>query len=67
MDFEDKQFKIIKALSEEWASYDSLSWGLFIDEQDLGISFVPIEYSDYYNYDIVDEKKWALARIKYGI
>lgn len=38
------------------------NWKLFIEKKDLGI-----EYNYAANYSIVDEKKWLLSKLKYGL
>lgn len=39
-----------------------LSWRLYIKKKDMGILCI----NDMFDYKIVDEKKWMLAKIKYG-
>ena len=39
----------------------ALCWADFITKKDLGI----IRYKQYYK--IIDQKKWLLAKLKYGI
>ena len=40
-----------------------INWLTFIKSKDLGIVF----NNNTDEYKIIDEKKWAIARIKYGI
>jgi hypothetical protein len=41
-------------------------WEDFINSKDIGIKCTPIQDQEYYwNYEIIDEKKWNYARIKY--
>ncbi len=42
----------------EWTTH---TWSEFIESKDLGI-----EYLDQNLYKIVDHKKWAITKIKYG-
>ena len=41
---------------------DFKRWKYFIEKKDLGI-----EYNYAANYSIVDEKKWLLSKLKYGL
>ena len=53
---------IHKAFWYEWCRcVDSIGWIEFIKSKDLGVEII-----DGFNI-ITDEKKWALAKIKYGI
>ena len=49
----------------EYYSVESrfISWKEFIKSKDLGIICVDLLADE---YTIVDEKKWALSKIKYG-
>jgi hypothetical protein len=51
--------KLYFALEKEWIDDKSL-WRDFINKKDIGIRYTNLEHK------IVDEKKWALAKIKYG-
>ena len=55
-----KTERIFETLKDEWASR-RMWWSLFINTKDLGIRY---EFPD--TYKIIDEKKWALSKIKYG-
>ncbi len=73
---------IYKTFSSEWVnyrldysenvnkSYDRLTnenWKNFIEFKDLGIVCVRSHsISSLDEYEIIDEKKWALTKIKYG-
>ncbi len=50
---------------------DFLDWVDFMNKKDLGIKYAFYEKSKlsegYINYEIIDEKKWLLNKIKYGI
>jgi hypothetical protein len=43
-------------------------WKQFILEKDLGIDFVKCDFmtKEIHYYDIIDERKWLLNKIKYG-
>jgi FMN-dependent NADH-azoreductase len=45
----------------EWTTH---TWSEFIESKDLGIEY--LDHLDQNLYKIVDEKKWLLAKIKYG-
>ncbi len=67
MDFDS--VKIYKTFSKEWFSNYTRQpdWEVFINSKDLGI--VCIKNSDSAKtdeYELVDPKKWVLAKIKYG-
>jgi hypothetical protein len=51
--------EIYHKLSKEWIVYPR-TWSDFIESKDLGIIDLGVLYK------IVDEKKWLLAKIKYG-
>lgn len=41
-------------------------WKIYIENKDIGLEFIKFAaFED--TYKIVDEKKWMLAKIKYGI
>jgi len=48
---------------------DSVDWDDFVEKKDIGIRFNMLDRytKDGDNYTIVDNKKWLLARLKYGI
>jgi hypothetical protein len=59
--------KIYKTLKTEWINnpdfYSAPSWGEFILTKDLGLICVDSWHD---TYTIIDRKKWAIAKIKYG-
>lgn len=59
--FKDKCHKIYQLFAHEFNDADGSFWK-FIMDKNLGII-----YSDCGSYRVVDEKQWALTRIKYGI
>ncbi len=59
--FYDTQKRIFNTFKDEWAGR-RMWWSFFINTKDLGIRY---ECSD--TYKIVDEKKWLLAKLKYGV
>jgi len=52
--------KLINALFQEYC-VSVLDWKEFLDYKDLGIALIDGWYK------IVDEKKWSLTKINYGI
>jgi|688.fasta_scaffold191878_4 hypothetical protein len=66
---------IFDAFREAWynAGYSYLPkasnrWKYFIKDLDIGIvCYDSNDWSPMDRYEIVDEKKWALAKIKYGL
>lgn len=66
------QPKMYPTFKKEWLSSHFIHWEDFIASKDLGITcFNKISSIDttigLIAYKIVDEKKWLLAKIKYGI
>ena len=59
----DVAIEIYNILYDEYVESNINSWSKFIKSKDLGI--ISISYYDHL-YRIIDEKKWALAKIKYG-
>jgi len=61
--------RIISKLGLEFCHNDEIySWSEFIKSKDLGIIVFDFNGSpSKYIYEIIDEKKWLIARIKYGI
>lgn len=53
--------EFLKNSSEE-STYDA--WISFIENKDLGLAVSVNEY--YIIYKIIDERKWLLAKLKYG-
>lgn len=63
MEFNDKRCIVFKKLSNsKYISYND--WPKFIQDKDIGI----ICSNPYqHHYKIINQKKWMLAKIKYGI
>ena len=59
----DVAIEIYNILYDECVESNINAWSKFIKSKDLGI--ISISYYDDL-YRIIDEKKWALAKIKYG-
>ena len=59
----DVAIEIYNILYDEYVESNINAWSKFIKSKDLGI--ISISYYDDL-YRIIDEKKWALAKIKYG-
>ena len=71
MEFRDNKNVLIETFRMEFV-YDSstMIWKEFINNKDLGIRYIQdlvINKRWTKCYDVVDEKKWLLAKIKYGI
>jgi hypothetical protein len=62
---------------KEWSNYcdqmrdklqqNKINWFEFIGSLDIGISPVKVRTTAKWKYEVVDEKKWFLAKLKYGI
>jgi len=67
MTFKDFDYKIYRILEDRNIHNDDISWKELIIRQDIGIIHISLNVQKSYDmYKIVDEKKWALAKIKYG-
>jgi hypothetical protein len=65
--FKDFDYKIYRILEDQNIHNDDISWKELIIRQDIGIIHISLNVQKSYDmYKIVDEKKWALAKIKYG-
>ncbi len=65
--FKDFDYKIYRILEDRNIHNDDISWKELIIRQDIGIIHISLNVQKSYDmYKIVDEKKWALAKIKYG-
>ena len=62
MEFEDPYDTIWNRLKSEYQYSRFMWWNTFIASLDLGITHL-----GYRRYKIIDEKKWTLNKIKYGI
>ena len=67
MEFEDRGFKVYRALQDEFRSYKNSDYVSFLAMKDIGIKYIVKYISSFHHYEIVDKKKWILAKIKYGI
>lgn len=76
MFFYDQNDRIVKVFVDEFYQFQrknlwTKSFQTFISEKDLGIVFVRVgdpETEGIFDiYEVVDEKKWFLNKIKYGI
>lgn len=70
MVFEDKGCVLFERLRHKWHNTPEapLFWAEFIKWMDLGVTTYTIsESSNFVYYTIVDEKKWILTRLKYGV
>lgn len=62
--------KIYKAFQLEWCNnlYDYKDWISFIETKDLGIKCIKAaDFPKDDKYKIINEQKWFLAKLKYGI
>ena len=68
---ESKIFKtnsVYDSFRKEWIAAYSIVWSEFIEEKDIGIKAVEDSiFLVTHEYEVIDEKKWLIARIKYGI
>lgn len=70
MEFKDVQKIIYKKFKDDEYRYVFRTWESFIKSKDLGIRYInkfPWVDSYFEDYEVVDQKKWLFARIKYGI
>lgn len=68
MIFKDNNDRIYLTFDVDFALSSETLWSEFINSLDLGIhSTAKNNAYDVNVYTIVDEKKWCLSRIKYGI
>ena len=66
MEFKDSYARLYDALFHEYSLSSFFKEGkyyLFVEYKDIGLKFSKAGGV----YEIVDEKKWMLAKIKYGI
>lgn len=71
MEFKDIDYKLYSIVKSERnlvkvRNNPMLAWRDYIDFKDMGISHIG-HYKEYDLYEITDEKKWTLNKIKYGI
>lgn len=63
MVFKDERCTVFKKLSNsKYISY--IDWPKFVQDKDIGIVCIDA-YTHYYK--IVNEKKWLISRLKYGL
>ena len=74
-EFFDADSSLYKTFEDNWLldeMYESFEehWVCYIDDLDIGIKFkerVCDIYAQGELYEVVDERKWMYARLKYGI
>jgi len=66
MEFRDINDSIKKTLIKEYNDSPIIGWSCFIEKKDLGVAYNNVA-SHHNVYYIIDDKKWVLARLKYGI
>ncbi len=63
----EKIYQTLKTEFIDWITspdfHSAPSWGEFILRKDLGLIYVDSRHE---TYTIINEKKWLLAKIKYG-
>jgi hypothetical protein len=67
MEFEDRGFKVYRALQDEFRNYKNCDYVSFLAMKDIGIKYIDKNISAFDHYEIIDEKKWLLAKIKYEL
>jgi hypothetical protein len=65
MEFKDSKGNIARVFYTEW-NRELETWPDFIKRKDIGIEFLTNNIQGHF-YEIVDEKKWMLTKIKYEI
>jgi hypothetical protein len=67
MEFKDIEYEVYHKLKDQRNKTEKeLTWKQFIEEIDIGLAHIDV-YQNYDLYEIIDEKKWALTRLKYGL
>lgn len=67
-DYKDIRDKIYFCFLDEYHNCTlKINWREFIRSKDIGIEDVTTDTQFGAKYQIVDEKKWLLTRLKYGI
>jgi hypothetical protein len=67
MEFEDKNWSILILFYNKVVK-TNVTFPSYVKSLDIGIEFIGwLGSRDYYTYKIIDEKKWTLSKIKYGI
>jgi hypothetical protein len=60
--------KIYNIVVWDWAATGYKFWPYIIKSKDIGLICTSVCINtDDYQYEVVDRKKWLLAKIKYGI
>lgn len=67
MEFKDIEYEVYHKLKDQRNKIEKeLTWKQFIELKDIGLAHIDV-YQNYDLYEIIDEKKWALTRLKYGL
>lgn len=67
MEFKDIEYELYHKLKDQRNKIEKeLTWKQFIELKDIGLAHIDV-YQNYDLYEIIDEKKWALTRLKYGL
>lgn len=64
MEFRDQSGLIYAVFFHEWVENGHELWADFIKRKDLGLQHIGYSHG---TYIIVNEKKWLLSKLKYGI
>lgn len=77
MEFNDRQAILLTIFNDEFEKFERqdlqsrrYQWVAFINSKSLGITFdynKSGRWAKEYVYKVVDEKKWVLTKLKYGI
>ena len=66
MEFRDVNNIITDMFLDEYTQSSIIGWTRFIEKKDIGIVYNNT-HSAHNIYKVVNEKKWLLTKIKYGI
>lgn len=67
MVFDDANDIIYKNFGDEFYSSVVSDWHVFVLYKNLGLTYIGHSSNHRRRYKIVDQNKWILARLKYGI
>lgn len=66
LEFQLSDDPIFRCFKKEWSESNHYLYKEFINYKNLGIIWL-INRSKNHCYEIIDEKKWLLTKLKYGI
>ena len=73
MKFKDVGLKLSSCLMNEFNASSSRTWSDFITNKDIGLEYCKHTFNfkldgrSFDTYRIVNEKKWMLSKLKYGL